>query len=970
MQETDYKYDAFISYRHGDLNYAVAHRLQRLLEGFAAPWRTPCAHTTRIKRVFVDDTEMPNSSDLTRNIHDALDQSRYLIVLCCDELLESTWCHDEVCYFKKINGQSAKHIIPVLVSGDPKRKDGEASKVFFPEMLETTEAHLNEQGEEEIVTRPIEPLYTDIRAKTMKETLRNLSKQRLRVAAPLLGCGYDALYRRHRRRIIRRVSATAMATVIVGSAVGIALSNMDASRREASAELKYNNASQALQTGDPALGMLFFTDALALSPKQNIPGRIGLSLLMQRYAWALPLPAQEGTILGDTLLLSVQSAKEAPAHSLRYENMSSTDILAIDTGANMLLLLKDGCYQVCALNGTVLDTIDASTLVYAGLPESCGGFVFASMEEERMTFMVYETVAEELRTLATETLTFIELGGLLPETMLALSYEGGRAAVVCHADQLAFYRLEENTFVLTDKIHISNLFKSSSPFSNDSFLSIHSVQIDPAGQLLAVTDGRRITVLSLQTKKVVFRDEQTEYYVSDISFSHEKPIPHHIAASYGMAPSSSIETGGGMQVFSLLHSETLLDTRGSAGTAVKSIHFAPGGGGWLVSVSYDQRATIYEPTENGLEALTGSVSADGSVTGAMAGGLGLFTLASNGRVRGYGALMSRSDQVTDLNDDRYQIRGIIPEGDTIHLVTINNLVTVNAATGEQLSNEGRGPAFDAFIAAHRTDFAEEMLLLQETNTELIPAWMEKAAFSHISGNLQETSTGESQPGRIVKDMVLSVKGRLYAIGSAVPFLSEMEADIANEQLTMLAMRSLPFGATPEYLRLSPDGARLAVSLVNGDVLIYRVGDLDKPIAALAAASASSIRKMAFDSSLAYLAVAAYDKKENTGSLMLWHIDSETLLIKETFEGQIVDAVCFDGDVLYYGRESALYQLSLHAPETNDTRLSFFKALSGYETDQFGLLKSISAPEAEELLTVQDDWNGLYSLITELKGVRK
>lgn len=84
------KYDAFISYRHSELDSAIAERLHRLLETYKVP-KSIAQKTGKksIKRVFRDRDELPTSSNLSDNISTALKNSEYLIVICSPRTPES-----------------------------------------------------------------------------------------------------------------------------------------------------------------------------------------------------------------------------------------------------------------------------------------------------------------------------------------------------------------------------------------------------------------------------------------------------------------------------------------------------------------------------------------------------------------------------------------------------------------------------------------------------------------------------------------------------------------------------------------------------------------------------------------------------------------------------------------------------------------------------------------------------------------
>ena len=204
------KYDAFISYRHLELDKAVAIRLQYLLETIKPPRGLQCRHTRKISRIFRDESELPTSGDLGNDIITALDNSRYLVVLCTPKLKESKWCMREIEYFKEKHNGRINNILPILVDGD--------HIISFPDILRwDTKIILDEAGNEigrELVE--VEPLACNIMAGgDVKNTLKKLKTEYLRIAAPVLGCGFDDLYRRHRRRRIQRIVSTVSAAVFL-----------------------------------------------------------------------------------------------------------------------------------------------------------------------------------------------------------------------------------------------------------------------------------------------------------------------------------------------------------------------------------------------------------------------------------------------------------------------------------------------------------------------------------------------------------------------------------------------------------------------------------------------------------------------------------------------------------------------------------------------------------------------------------
>ena len=120
------KYDAFISYRHCLPDSEIASRLQKKLESFRLP-KDIAKKTgrTRLKSVFLDETELSVSDDLSVELSAALLNSDYLITICSPEYLKSKWCMREIQTFLQYNDR--KKVLLILADGEPENA--------FPEML-------------------------------------------------------------------------------------------------------------------------------------------------------------------------------------------------------------------------------------------------------------------------------------------------------------------------------------------------------------------------------------------------------------------------------------------------------------------------------------------------------------------------------------------------------------------------------------------------------------------------------------------------------------------------------------------------------------------------------------------------------------------------------------------------------------------------------------------------------------------
>lgn len=201
MDKKEYFYDAFISYRHTELDIFVAESLHKILERYRVPKRVQeISGKKKISRIFRDRDELPLSADLAENIKNALEQSEYLIVICSPEAVQSAWVQREIQVFLETHDK--KNVLTILVRGEPSEA--------FPEVLCYDEKRIvTENGEDRIVREMVEPLAADVRAGSKEEVHKKLKQESLRILAPLLRCTYDDLRQRHKEYVMRRTLAAA-----------------------------------------------------------------------------------------------------------------------------------------------------------------------------------------------------------------------------------------------------------------------------------------------------------------------------------------------------------------------------------------------------------------------------------------------------------------------------------------------------------------------------------------------------------------------------------------------------------------------------------------------------------------------------------------------------------------------------------------------------------------------------------------
>lgn len=199
MENKEFKYDAFISYRHCELDKFVAENLHKILECYELPKPIKTRLNVQgrtFKRIFRDQEELPLSSNLEDPIIEALKDSKYLIVICSPRLKDSLWCKKEIQTFKKLRGR--KNILCVLVEGEPSDS--------FPEEVLFDEKEIKDKSgkirKEKIL---FEPLAADVRGINKSEILKKIKSEKLRLVASMYNIDYDDLKQRHKIRKQKRI---------------------------------------------------------------------------------------------------------------------------------------------------------------------------------------------------------------------------------------------------------------------------------------------------------------------------------------------------------------------------------------------------------------------------------------------------------------------------------------------------------------------------------------------------------------------------------------------------------------------------------------------------------------------------------------------------------------------------------------------------------------------------------------------
>lgn len=182
---TEFYYDAFISYRRVEPDQTIAKLVHKQLESFKLPMNVarkikaenPSAKT-KITRVFRDQEELPLTNSLDEQIKKALDKSKWLIVICSPNLMGSEWCRTEIEYFTALRGQ--EYVLTVIADG----RSADAIPEMFrknSQMLAANYRHMPEQNWK-----------------------KQIKTEFIRLVAPMFGLSFDELKQRHREHILKR----------------------------------------------------------------------------------------------------------------------------------------------------------------------------------------------------------------------------------------------------------------------------------------------------------------------------------------------------------------------------------------------------------------------------------------------------------------------------------------------------------------------------------------------------------------------------------------------------------------------------------------------------------------------------------------------------------------------------------------------------------------------------------------------
>lgn len=304
----DFKYEAFISYRHVEPDAAIAEAIHKMVETFKVPKEFYVDGKRPVFRVFRDREELTTTS-LSDSITEALRSSKFLIVICSKRTPLSEWCIKEAELFKEIRGE--QYIIPVLVEGEPhesfpppilgiKRLVEQADGALVEEEHEILAAELRPPEVQDPAFVGYEALEKsgDPKLQTLKkQALEQLKVEKYRIMAAILGCTFGDLKQRDKERrtrtLLKLSGVVATALLFFGVFMFNAYRNENIARVEATqsnSAMLLNTSRRLLDGGDRILAAMVSNRAMQAITQD-----------MARYD---ELKAQHTGILNDTVFYS------------------------------------------------------------------------------------------------------------------------------------------------------------------------------------------------------------------------------------------------------------------------------------------------------------------------------------------------------------------------------------------------------------------------------------------------------------------------------------------------------------------------------------------------------------------------------------------------------------------------------------------------------------------------------------------
>lgn len=552
------QYDAFISYRHLPLDMAVASRAQKLLESYKPP--KSISKECVIGKIFRDQTELPTSGDLGDSLQRALRSSRFLIVVLSPKLKESKWCMEEIRSFKEAHGGQIDHILPILAEGEPADS--------IPDILRhETRKIIRPDSTEEWAEVEVEPLCCDIRSNSVSGSLKKLKTEFLRLAAPILGVGYDDLYRRNQRKKHRHMAIVALASSALFATVTCIVSYFAVQTYQAKQSFQNNlvdlyaheGASQIV-SGDDEKALLYYSSALNLDSSTQA-AKTGALLLLQQQGWLNRTSSEKGIIVGNMVYRSSDDSFFISPY-------------AMDSSGKRFLIYSSSRYQILNEDGSLSDTVGEYGDFISGADD---GSSWTFVNKNAVTFyfpddgsVVQINRPKELNpSCSTDTAS---LGEKVYSWAGAFDKEH---AVICCGGYLYLYDLDVSagTSKIADTYDLATIFEIDAAGNN--LLQYCEMWIDSGGHMCVIYNGNTAAVVNSHNSVGSCLSSIHQSYgrnLQNVAFSKNG---EYYALVYGN-DIGIYNPGGCVEVYNI-YGERIMATEFDGGVPLKDAVFQPDG---------------------------------------------------------------------------------------------------------------------------------------------------------------------------------------------------------------------------------------------------------------------------------------------------------------------------------------------------------------------------------------------------------
>lgn len=920
MSEKTYKYDAFISYRHLENDSFAARNLQKLLEGYKTPRGAVCRYATHIDRLFLDETELSANGDLNNEIKGALEQSRFLIVVCSEETKKSKWCMQEIDYFKSLHNNHLDNILTILVSGDPNEA--------FPDSLRIeTKESVDKSGNIVSSEYEVEPLAANISSESKQAMLKKLKKEYLRLAAAILGCEFDSLYDRHKRRIRRNAALIGAASVLALSSVGIILNHQFAKIEESKAEKLYDTAVALIQDADngeyqKALYNLA-ESAKCRYPKEKYQDDT-IYMALKNSIYPVEAEALEGKILDGTAIVSSATAN---GYDEVIVSEYAKQAIAVNAESGRFLLPGDkDSFSVD--NGDLIENVSFIASCSKGRY-----WVFAPKATQNHTLIIYDSEQEAVYSLdlSAEDNHLSEIEQYNQSYMSVDICEN--YASVTSKGYLYLYTPGENSYVLSDTISYKDLLTHK----ETAYTTPDYVVLSPGTDYAAIDTTMETIILYLPDHSLAARIPNNGSLVSDFFFtdSGSKFLITYgspMNVTEGRAELYSLHYNNGK--YELIHQRLVSKPLAEAVFSEDDeVFIARDFSNGIYITTTDQRGKLldYPPMymTNKIKAVTGGRDFAFAVS------------ANEGSVH-FIDVVSQKEKYYPVGgiDTAYRIVEIHPTEDkNLALLSKKCLKITDLEGNVKESHYFDSEEYYNYAYANRYEFQENFTLLDTPwgawdshdfpGTEELKKTVNEQLAKYLADNKIPLNSDSSFLGICAK--VSRDEQNIYVMSSLYPSLCEFKksSDTSAE---------FTYGVTfttemPVDLFIPQNGKQIAVSTISGNILIYNLplsSDIPKTITPEVF---GEIREIRIDESGKFMAIST--KLEDSYAMELWDIENSILLDVKNDGKSLISGLCFYDNKIYYSVGEYLCSISLSSGDYSKKDYEALVQLSGVVKDESG-----------------------------------